>query len=132
MKGLPVLAVLGGLALVGLGTVMAVTNPHQDGYDDYAVERLSTYLKEEACSQVPQLPQVEDFLQRQCKSLVDTARPQIKQILSEKTERQNFLLFSIYRTDLNISPSLPAYHVETVGVFQKFYIYQLEEQGVGE
>ncbi|NES18304.1 MAG: DUF4359 domain-containing protein [Symploca sp. SIO3E6] len=132
MRVLQVLAVLGGLALVGLGAAMAVTNPRQDGYDEYAVEKLSTYLKEEACSQVPKLPQVEEFLQRQCKSLVDTARPQIKQVLSEKTERQNFLLFSIYRTDLNISPSLPAYHVETVGVFQKFYIYQLEEQGGGE
>jgi len=128
MKGLQVLAVLGGLALVGLGAGMAVTNPRQDAYDEYAVEQLSAYLKEEACSQVPKLPQVEEFLQRQCKSLIDTARPQIKQIISEKTERQNLVLFSIYRTDLNIGPSLPAYHFETVGVFQKFYIYQVEEQ----
>lgn len=128
MKGLPVLAVLGGLALVGLGTAMAVTNPNQEAYDEYAVEQLSTYLKEEACSQAPKLPQVEEFLLRQCKSLVDTARPQIKQILSQKTQRQNLVLFSIYRTDLNISPALPAYHFETVGVFQKFYIYQVEEQ----
>ncbi|NET55592.1 MAG: DUF4359 domain-containing protein [Symploca sp. SIO2E6] len=139
MKGLSVLAVVGGLALVGLGTAMAVTNPPQDAYDEYAVEQLSVYLKKEGCNQVPQLPEVEDFfpqaeefLQSQCKSLVDTARPQIKQILSQKTERQNLLIFSIYRTDLDLGLSLPAYHFETVGVFQKFYIYQFKEQGAGE
>lgn len=117
---------MGGVALVGLGSAMALTNPGRDTYEQYAVEQLTTYLKSEACTQVPKVFGV--FLQRQCKSLVDTGRPQIQQIISETTQRQNFIFFSIYRTNLEIGPFLPAYHFETLGIFEKFYIYQAEEQ----
>lgn len=127
MKVLQVITAVGGIALVGLGGVMALTNPGQDDYEEYAVETLTTYLKEEACPQAPTVAGIGDLLQRQCKTLVDTGRPQIQQIISQKTQQQNFIFFTIYRTDLSIGPILPAYHFESVGVFQKFYIYQAEK-----
>ena len=126
MKGLKIVATaIGGVALAGLGAAMALTNPSQDTYQEYAVEQLTTYLKDEACTQAPKA--FEGFLRRQCKVLVDTARPQLQQIISQTTERQNFILFSVYRTDLNIGPFVPAYHFETIGVFHKFYIYQADK-----
>lgn len=127
MKVLQVITAVGGIALVGLGSVMALTNPGREDYEEYAVETLTTYLKEEACPQAPTVAGLGNLLQRQCKTLVDTGRPQIQQIISQTTQQQNFLFFTIYRTDLNIGPILPAYHFETVGVFQKFYIYQAEK-----
>ncbi len=126
MKVPKVVTAIGGVALVGLGLVMALTNPGKDEYEQYAVEQLTTYLKDEACMDAPSV--FGNFLQRQCKSLVDTGRPQIEQIIAEKTQRQNLILFSIYRTNLEVGPFLPAYHFETLGVFQKFYIYQAEQQ----
>lgn len=127
MKGLQIVATaMGGVALAGLGAAMALTNPSQDTYQEYAVEKLTTYLKDEACTQAPKA--FESFLRRQCKVLVDTARPQLQQIISQATERQNFILFSVYRTDLSIGPFVPAYHFETIGVFHKFYIYQADKQ----
>lgn len=126
MKVPKVVTAMGGVALVGLGLVMALTNPGKDEYEQYAVEQLTTYLKDEACMEAPSV--FGNFLQRQCKSLVDTGRPQIEQIIAEKTQRQNLILFSIYRTNLEVGPFLPAYHFETLGVFQKFYIYQAEQQ----
>jgi hypothetical protein len=126
MKVPKVVTAIGGVALVGLGLVMALTNPGKDEYEQYAVEQLTTYLKDEACMEAPSV--FGNFLQRQCKSLVDTGRPQIEQIIAEKTQRQNLILFSIYRTNLEVGPFLPAYHFETLGVFQKFYIYQAEQQ----
>ncbi len=105
---------------------MALTNPSQEIYEEYAVERLTQYLKDEGCTQAPKI--FGDVLLRQCKSLVDTGRPQIAQIITKTTQRQNFLFFSIYRTTLKIGPFLPVYHFETVGVFQNFYIYQAQEQ----
>lgn len=126
MKGLQIVAAIGGTALVGLGVSMALTNPSQDTYEAYAVEQLTTYLKDEACPQTPSF--FGNLLQRQCKTLVDSGRPQIQQIISQTTQRQNFVLFSIYRTNLNIGPFLPAYHFETVGIFQNFYIYQVDKQ----
>ncbi len=126
MKALQIVATMGGTALVGLGVSMALTNPSQDTYEAYAVEQLTTYLKDEACLQTPSF--FGNLLQRQCQTIVDTGRPQIQQLISQTTHRQNFVLFSVYRTNLNIGSFLPAYHFETVGVFQKFYIYQVEKQ----
>jgi hypothetical protein len=119
-------ASIGGVALVGLGASMVLTNPGQDTYETYAVEQLTTYLKDDACMKAPSA--FGNLLQRQCKSLVDTGRPQIEEIISQTTQRQNFVLFSIYQTTLDVGPFLPAYHFDTVGVFQNFFVYQADEQ----
>lgn len=126
MKIRQVFTAIGGAALFGLGVAMALTNPSKDTYEEYAVEMLTTYLKQEACSQVPKV--FGTSLQNQCKSLVDTGRPQIEQIIAQKTRQENFIFFSVYRTNLEIGPFLPAYYFETLGVFQKFYIYRAEEK----
>jgi hypothetical protein len=125
MKVLKIVAAIGGAAMVVLGAAMALTNPSQDTYEAYAVEQLTTYLKEEACMEVPSV--FGNVLQRQCKTFVDTGRPQIQQIIAQTTQRQNFIFFSIYRTNLAIGPVLPVYHFETLGVFQNFYVYQAEQ-----
>jgi len=127
MKALQVITAIAGVALVGLGASMALTNPGQDAYEEYAIEQLTTYLKDEGCKQAPKAFGG-DFLQHQCKTLVDTGRPKIEQIISQTTQRQNFILFSIYRTNLEIGPFLPVYHFESLGVFQKFYIYYADQQ----
>lgn len=135
MKILQLITGIGGVALVGLGGAMALTNPPKDAYEEYAVQKLSTYLKDEVCAKAPNqldfLPKNSEFLQNQCKSLVDTTRPQIQELISQKTQRQNLIIFSIYRSDLNakaILPTLPDYHFETVGVFQNFFTYQANKQ----
>lgn len=125
MKTLSLFTALGGFVLAGLGLSMALTNPAQKDYEEYATEELTTYLKEEVCTEVPSF--LGTFLQQQCTLVVDTGRPQIQQIITETTERQNFVVFSIYRTHLSIDSHLPSYEFETVGVFQSFYIYLSEE-----
>lgn len=126
MKFLQVVAAMGGVTLVGLGVSMALTNPGKESYKEYAVETLSTYLKDEACLQAPSV--FGNALRSQCKSLVDTGRPQIEQIITQSTQQYNFIFFSVYRTNLEIGPFLPAYQFDTLGVFQKFYIYRAEEK----
>lgn len=126
MKVRQVVTAIGGVALVGLGVAMALTNPSRESYEQYAIEQLTTYLKNDACMKAPSI--FGNVLQRQCKSLVDTGRPQIEQVISQSTQRQNFIFFSIYRTNLEVGPFLPAYHFETLGAFQKFYIYRAEEK----
>ena len=105
---------------------MATTNPSQAAYEKYAVQRLTVYLKTDACTKIPKV--VEIFLQRNCPVLVDSNQPKIQQIVSESTQRQNFIFFSVYRTDLAISPLIPYYHFETVGVFKNFYTYTAKKQ----
>ncbi len=126
MKVFQPLTAFAGFALTGVAIVMALTNPSQKAYEEYAMEELATYLKEEICPQAPRL--MGNFLQQQCKLLVDSGRPQIEEVIAQKTQRQNLILFSVYHTDLDVHPSLPSYKFETVGVMGSFYIYMYEEQ----
>lgn len=127
-----------GLAVLGaLGGVMAVTNPSQASYEDYAVSRLVLYLQESVCADLPTL--LGDSLQQQCNSLVNSSQPQLKQLVTSGTQRQNLVLVSIYKTELaphTLLPflpkdSLPAYHFETVGALQAFHTYKSENQSHG-
>lgn len=104
---------------------MILTNPGQAAYEEYAVERLTVYLKEDICTQAPK--ELGEFLQRQCSTLVDTGRPQIGQVVSSSTHRQNLFFFSIYRTDFSGVPFAPDYQFETVGAFQNFITYRAEQ-----
>ncbi|NEQ80544.1 MAG: DUF4359 domain-containing protein [Moorea sp. SIO2I5] len=126
MKISQVVTAVGTIVLAVVGGTMVVTNPGQATYEDYAVEQLSKYLKEEVCPQAPEA--LDGFIRRQCTILVDTGRPQIKQVVAQSTKRENFLLFSIYRTDLDVSTLIPAYSFETVGIYQQFYLYKADEK----
>ncbi|PSP03815.1 MAG: hypothetical protein BRC54_11875 [Cyanobacteria bacterium SW_7_48_12] len=105
---------------------MVLTNPGREAYESYAVEQLTSYLKESVCPEASQ--ELGEFLQRQCSTLVDVGRPQIQQIISETTERQNLIFFSIYRTNLSVGSFSRAYKFETVGAFQTFFTYEAQQQ----
>ncbi|NEO97966.1 MAG: DUF4359 domain-containing protein [Symploca sp. SIO2E9] len=122
-----VTTIAGGVIVVILGASMAMTNPGKGAYEKYAVGRLTKYLKEEVCSEPSKREDVPKFLQRQCPKLIDGLRPPIQTVISQTTQRRNFVFFSIYRTDLDVGSSLPAYKFGTVGVFDKFYVYQADE-----
>ena len=109
-----------------LGVAMAVANPSQPAYEEYAVQQLTEYLKNDVCTKAPKA--FENFLQRNCTVLVDSSRPKMQQIVSESTQRYNFIFFSVYSTDLAVSPVIPSYHFETVGAFQNFYTYAAQKQ----
>ncbi|QFS42980.1 DUF4359 domain-containing protein [Nostoc sphaeroides] len=127
MKPLTIIAYTGAAAgLAALGVAMAKTNPSQVEYEEYAVQRLTEYLKSDVCKKTTNL--IENLIRFNCDKLVDSANPQIQEILSRTTERQNYLIFSIYRTDLKINSWIPSYKFETVGAFDQFYTYTAEKQ----
>jgi len=122
MKAWNVVVMVGGVAMVGLGTVMAIANPEQPAYEQYATGQVNSYLKNTLCNQSI----LGNLIQQPCNSLVETAKPQIQEIIVKNTQRQNFIFFSIYRTDLSLSklvPFAPNYRIETVGAFHNFYTY---------
>lgn len=118
---------VGGIVMAGVGIIFALCNPGQKAYEKYATTTLSQYLKEQVCEDAPQIGGG-DFLRNQCYTLVDTSRPQIEQLISRKTQRNNFIVFSIYETDLSLAAPLPSYHFETIGVLQNFYIYEADKR----
>lgn len=126
MKSLKPLASISLFFLAGLAIAMAIANPDTSTYEEYAVEQLTTYLKNDVCSQVPQA--FETLVKNSCAELIDSNRPQIRQIIARGTQRQNFILFSIYRTNLSISSIVPLYRFQTIGIMQNFYTYSAEQQ----
>ncbi len=133
MKVLKIGSYLSLMAIAGVGVVMAITNPGQDAYEDYAVEQLSTQLNKRVCNEAPAL------LNNVCISVLAENQDWIRTLVADGTRRQNFILASIYTTDLsandvldNVLPAnlslsvdnLPNYHFETVGLFRTFYTYK--------
>lgn len=126
MNPLKISATVSFAALVSLGTAMAMTNSGQEDYEQFATEELSAYLNENVCDQTKSSGF--DFLQQPCKEILQSIQPQLQTIISQGTQRQNYLLFSIYKTELSIASFLPSYEFETLGAFQSFYIYKAERK----
>lgn len=125
MEVLQLVSAVGGVALAGIGGLMVITNPGQNDYEHYATDALTRHLKQEVCPQAPQ--QLGGFLRSYCKTLVDTGRPQIEQVIAKKTMRQNYFLFSVYKTELSLPSPVPSYEFGTIGAFQQFYTYEAQE-----
>jgi hypothetical protein len=95
------------IALVlGIG-VMAFTNPNQEQYLQYASEQIIQKLPQDFCEN-SQLQKLFDFanrdLSRLCKSGLDLGlnigKESVKKIIDINTQRQNFILLSLYTTNI--------------------------------
>ncbi|MBD2625040.1 MULTISPECIES: DUF4359 domain-containing protein [Nostocaceae] len=126
MKAWTMIASVGAAGIAVLGVAMANTNPEQAEYEEYAVQRLTTYLKTDVCQKTPNF--LQNLIQFNCNKLVDSANPQIRDIIAATTARQNYVIFSVYRTEIKIDNLLPNYKFESVGAFDNFYTYKAEQQ----
>jgi Domain of unknown function (DUF4359) len=104
--------------LSGLGVSLVMTNPNQLAYEAYATKQLSSYLKDTVCADAPAVFD----LRKQCRLMVNSNQAEIRQFVAKNTHRQNFILFSIYTTDLSVGSFMPSYEVETIGIFHRFSI----------
>ncbi len=127
MKPLQIGSLVTGVVLAGLGVSMVVTNPSQTAYEEFATQSLIAYLKVQGCNQAP------FGLKRQCPEFLDANRAVIHQVIAENTQRQDYLFFSHYQTNLSVRavipslafiPALPSYTFGTIGAFENFYTYQ--------
>ncbi|MDJ0620488.1 MAG: DUF4359 domain-containing protein [Calothrix sp. MO_192.B10] len=126
MKPSTIITYTGAFGLAVLAILMATTNPSQPKYEQYAVLKLTEYLKDNVCVKTPKI--LENIIKLNCNKLVDDANPQIKELISATTQRQDYILFSVYRTDLKLNSWVPAYTFETVGAFDQFYTYKAKKQ----
>lgn len=131
MKSINLSLAIAGTTLAGLAGFMLASNPGSAGYENYATEKLSSYLINDGCPQLSSQQEIPEkiakFVEKNCISIVKSNRSQIEKIVANNTKRQNFLFFSVYRTDFAFRGSLPDYHFETVGLFQNYYLYKAEK-----
>jgi hypothetical protein len=126
MKALTIMGFSAAVGLAGLGVAMATTNPSPADYEEYATQRLTEYLKQDVCAKTTNF--LENIIKSQCENFVVQAKPQMREIISRSTQQQNFVIFSIYRTDLKLSSLIPIYKFETVGAFNNFYTYTAQQK----
>lgn len=126
MKSRQLLGSLGGILLITGVIATAASNPTPKQYEDYATQRISEYLKGSVCPQLPNL--LDGVLRRECLSLVDVSRSQFRLLISRSSDREDYILFSIYRTDLSMGSFFPSYSFESVGVWGHFYTYRAQRQ----
>jgi hypothetical protein len=135
MKNFKIGGYLAAMVLVGLGVAMAVTNPDQAAYNQYAAHLLSQQIQEKECVKL------DDSFRDLCKLLErQEGQALLKQLVAKNTERQNFWLWSIYKTNLSTGDIVPdflsnllslptvSYHAETIGLFGQFQTYKAEQQ----
>lgn len=127
------------MALGGVGVAMAATNPTPPRYNDYATWHLSAYLQNNLCRQADNVLGAD--LQDECGDLIDNNQAEIRALIADNTDRQNLVVVSIYRTNLEpdrllppvvrqfLPPGvLPDYEFETVGLFGQFVTYKARRQ----
>ncbi len=95
----------GAIALFVLGGAMLITNPKQEEYVNYAsvtlIEQIQKECKGDFCNVVNPL-------------VSSIGKPFIKPFLDSASKRQNFVLFSIYTTEI------PGKTYKTLGLFGNF------------
>ena len=113
---------IGGIIGFGIGAIAFLTNPGEQKYQTYADSAIKTHFKDRICTQVSQDLGV--WLESQCHILINITSPYLAEAIDRQTKRQNFVLFSIYQTELALPPPLPEHHLETIGVLGNFYTYR--------
>jgi Domain of unknown function (DUF4359) len=116
-----------GLGLAIIGLAMAFTNPSPQQYEDFVVGQLKNRLQAE-CSQAGN-NLLGALANTTCRTMTAMGEPYVSQALkplvSDGTKRYDFLLFSIYVTDLSISQLNFSGRVESIGAFNSFLVYRL-------
>lgn len=99
-------AILVGIALVGAGGVLVVTNPDRVDYEQYATDQLTAYLQTEVCADAPSIlggfTGAAELLSQQCETLIQDNRTQIESLVSNSTTQTDLWILTIYQTTLQV------------------------------
>ncbi|WP_088891294.1 DUF4359 domain-containing protein [Leptolyngbya ohadii] len=121
-------------ALILVAGGFFVTNPDQPAYVDFAAVRFANATQDAICrlpgtapqgnsTQTPEFFQsIASSIQELCRGAVTAGtnfgREPLQNYINSKTQRQNFLLFSLYTTEF------PGYQIKTIGVLGNFFPMQ--------
>lgn len=112
------------MTLAILGGAMAHTNPTRQEYINYGADKLSEQVKKQVCrpSKIPDFLQgMADTLVDACHSTLNAQRENVKKVLDNSTTRQNYLLLSLYTTEIM------GQKYQTIGAFGNFFTFNSEQ-----
>jgi hypothetical protein len=104
-------------AAVGLSIALAATNPTQPTYTEFATQTVSRLLVQDLCRANERTPKLFDTMIKDgCQAFMHQGKTEIRAFIAHNTERQNFLLFSLYTTEFPIRP------LRVLGIFNHFFL----------
>jgi hypothetical protein len=107
----------GCAVLVGVGVLLAATNPSQDRYTEFSTQTVSRFLIKDLCRANAQSPKLlDDWIKDGCYAFRNRGETEIKSFIQHNTERQDFILFSLYTTEFPIRP------LRVLGMFNQFFL----------
>jgi Domain of unknown function (DUF4359) len=107
----------GCVVLVGLGVILAATNPSQDRYTEFSTQTVSRFLIKDLCGANAQSPKLfDDWLKDGCHAFMNKGETEIRSFIQHNTERQDFILFSLYTTEFPIRP------LRVLGICNQFFL----------
>lgn len=108
---------IGGMAVLGIGTMLALTNPGPTAYHRYAAKTVSLFVMRDICQErVHQSEMLKSFALEGCQSIAAQGETAILSFIQNNTDHQNFILFSLYTTEL------PVRSLRILGIFNRFFI----------
>jgi hypothetical protein len=103
--------------VVGAGAVLALTNPKQEAYTTFATQTVSRFLVKDLCRANDRSPKLLDSLFKDgCQVFMRRGEAEIRTFVTHNTERQDFILFSLYTTEFPIRP------LRVLGIFNQFFV----------
>jgi Domain of unknown function (DUF4359) len=103
--------------LCGLSVALAANNPRQEYYTDFATQTVSKFLIRDLCQANDQAPKLFDTMIKDgCQAFMQQGETEIRAFIAHNTERQNFILFSLYTTEFPIRP------LRVLGIFNHFFL----------
>jgi hypothetical protein len=102
------------IGVTAIACVMAFSNPSKERYIDYATDQFAEMGKSSFCSDA----NIPSLAQQSCKFMVSQGRRVIKPYIEGSTKQQNFILFSIYDTEM------PNRKLMTIAAFGNFFTFK--------
>lgn len=112
---LSVTLMIGGTLFLIVSILLFFTNPPQKKYEEFAAEQLIKYAKENVC--LAKSDNIEETVKSQiCNLMIETSKSQVPKLIEKTTQKRNYLLFSLYETNLYL------YNFETIGLLNQFFV----------
>lgn len=112
---LSVTLTIGGSLFLIVSIILFFTNPPQKKYEEFAAEQLIKYAKENVC--LAKSENIQEAVKSQvCILMIETGKNQIPKLIEKTTQKRNYLLFSVYETNLYV------YNFETIGILNQFFV----------